>query len=120
MNFNTHLQLSKSENSASWNYRTQEENLIMLSRLFYMNNVTSLGKENCINVNDFYCINCTTTSIRLQAHYTEELFIKLSSFHFLDTFYFFEDDDWYVSDSPVKAIINGYDVIFTVNITLTM
>jgi len=119
MKYNTDLQLAKLEKPARWNYRTQEENLIMLSRLFYNNNLTSFGKENCMNVNDFYSIHFTVTSIRLQATYTEELFIKLSKLDFLDTFYFFEEDDWYVSDSPVKAIINNCDVIFTVNITLT-
>ena len=111
------LELIKTEKRIiNWNYNTQKQNLVMFNRLFSSNRQTYVGSD--LDVSDYYNISFTQTGFRLLGHYTEELFIKLNSLNFLDVFYFDDEANWYCSDSQIKTIIDGKELIFSLSITI--
>lgn len=108
------LELIKNNTEDSvWNWRTQEENLTIINRLFQPN------ADTYINISDFYLVSSTATSIKLQGHYTEDLINRLLCTPFVDRFFVEKDHQWFTSKSCIQTEINNKVVKFTLDITLT-
>lgn len=98
---------------SDWNWRTQEENLIIINRLFQPN------ADAYIDIQDFYLMSSTATSIKLQGHYTEDLFNRLICTPFVDKFILEDNHRWFYSKSCIETEINNKVIKFTLDITLT-
>lgn len=96
-----------------WNWRTQEENLVIINRLFQPN------ADAYIDISDFYLMSSTICSIKLQGHYTEDLINKLLITPFVDKLVLDNDNRWFTSKSCIETEIKNKVVKFTLDITLT-
>jgi hypothetical protein len=111
-----------------WNWRTQEENLTIINILFQPNADTYVpdgdlndynGESSLINIQDFYLVSSTATSIKLQGNYTESLINRLNKLHFIDKFILEDKNNWFTSKSCIETEINNKIIKFTLDITLT-